>query len=117
MTLPPGLTVAVAGGGPADLFLGKWYGWYANGREVMLVVERTAGAEVDAVYATGGGPDPAWKAGVMHRKGRVVDGKLVFEEAGLSTLRYGPRPDDSLAAQWIAADGTSSLEATLHRVN
>jgi dienelactone hydrolase len=117
MTLPPGLTVAVAGGGPADPFLGKWYGWYPNGREVMLVIERAAAAEVDAVYVTGDGPDPAWKAGVTHRKGRIVDGKLVFEEKGLSTLRYSPGQDGSLAAQWIAADGVSSLEATLHRVN
>jgi hypothetical protein len=83
----------------------------------MLVVERAAGPEVDAVYAIGGGPDPDWKARVTHRKGRIVDGKLVFEEEGLSTLRYVPGPDGSLAAQWVAADRASSLEATLHRVN
>jgi hypothetical protein len=117
MKLPSDLAVAVAGGGPADPFLGKWYGWYPDGREVMLVIERAAGPEVDAVYAIGGGPDPAWKAGVTHRKGRIVDGKLVFEEEGLSTLRYVPGPDGSLAAQWVAADRASSLEATLHRVN
>jgi dienelactone hydrolase len=117
LQLPSGLTVAVAGGGPADPFLGKWYGWYANGREVMLVIERAAGSEVDAVYLVGDGPDPALKAGVTHRKGRIVDGKLVFEENGLSTLRYSAGQDGSLAAQWVAADGASSLEATLHRVN
>jgi hypothetical protein len=117
MTLPPGLTVAAAGGGPADPFLGKWYGWYPNGREVMLVIERAAGSEVEALYLVGDGADPALKAGVTHRKGRIVDGKLVFEETGLSTVRCSPGRDGSLVAQWMGADGASSLDATLHRVN
>jgi dienelactone hydrolase len=114
--LPPDLAIAVADGGPADPFLGRWYGWYPNGREVMLVIEHADGTEVAAVYAVGDGPDPAWKAGTRRRKGHIVDGKLVFAEEGSSTLRYELGHDGSLAAQWIAADGASSLEATLRRV-
>ena len=117
IALPADLVAAAAGGGPADPFLGKWYGWYPNGREVMLVVEHARQAEVEAVYAVGAGPDPAWKAGIARRNGRIVDGKLVFEERGRSTLRYSPRGDGSLDAQWIAEDGASHLETTLHRVD
>jgi hypothetical protein len=117
LKLPSGLAAALPGGGPADRFLGKWYGWYPNGREAMLVIERVSGVEVEAVYAYGAGPDPAWKAGFTYRKGHLVEDTLVFEEQGQSTLRYALRPDGALAAQWTAADGIASLAATLHRVD
>ena len=47
---------------------------------------------------------------------RVAADALVFEEKGRSTLRFALHPDGRLDALWIAADGGSRLDATLHRL-
>jgi pimeloyl-ACP methyl ester carboxylesterase len=117
LELPADLTIAAPTPGAAtNPFLGKWYGYYANGREVMLVIERAQDAEVEAVYAIGPGPDPATKASFARRKGRVSEGRLVFESSGLATLRYGVRSDGTLEGQWMAANGGSHLETALRRL-
>jgi dienelactone hydrolase len=115
LLLPPNLAVAAPDGGPADPFLGKWYGVYANGREAMLVVERVAGGTVAAVYLVGAGPLPEWQAEVAHRDGRIVGDTLVFAEEGKSTLRFHPVAG-ALQAQWIAADGKAQRQTALHLV-
>lgn len=116
LPLPPKLALAAPGGGPADPFLGKWYGYYSNGRELMLAIERAAGAEVEALYAIGPGLDPGQRPAAVPRAGRVAGNALVFEEKGMSTLRFELRPDGMLDTLWIAADGASRLNATLHRL-
>ncbi|MGO8917675.1 MAG: alpha/beta hydrolase [Stellaceae bacterium] len=116
LPLPPAFALAASGGGPAGPFLGKWYGYYPDGRELMLAIERTTGAEVEALYATGPGLLPGQEPAAIHRAGRVAEGALVFEEKGLSTLRFARRPDGGLDALWIAADGGARLDATLHRL-
>ena len=117
LELPADLAIAApTGASPAQRFLGKWYGYYGNGREFMLVIERVHGAEVEAVYAIGRDADRSSKASFARRKGRVAEGRLVFEDSGLATLRYSARADGLLDAQWVAADGGSHLEAVLRRL-
>jgi hypothetical protein len=107
---------SAAGGGANEKFWGRWYGYYQNGREVMLVVENIAGAEVEADYVIGPTIEGALKAGVERRHGQIAEGALVFAAAGKSTLRYTPRPDGTLAGLWTAADGRSVLDAVLRRL-
>ena len=116
LPLPPHLTLAVPDGGPADPFLGKWYGCYVNGRELMLAIERAEGAEVEALYAIGRGVQAGQPPAISHRAGRVDEGSLVFAEPGKSTLRYRPRPDGALDASWLAPDGRYELTAVLHKI-
>jgi hypothetical protein len=113
---PAPAAAADDGSGANDRFWGRWYGYYQNGREVMLVVEKIAATEVDAAYVIGPSIDAAMRAGIERRHGRIADGALVFAEAGKATLRYAPRPDGALDAVWTAADGHSNLNATLHRL-
>jgi dienelactone hydrolase len=113
LALPADLRMAAPQGAPTDPFLGKWYGYYANGRELMLVIEHVSGNEVDAVYAIGPSPDNKLKASISRRRGALSDGKLVFVKPGDSTLRYSLRPDGLLAAEWIAADEKSRLDTVL----
>ncbi|HUH83151.1 MAG TPA: alpha/beta hydrolase [Stellaceae bacterium] len=115
LKLPADLAVATPNGGPADPFLGKWYGVYDNGRELMLVVEHATGDEVQAVCAYGAGPLPELKARVTERNGRVLGDTLVFAEHDRSTLRFH-LVEGALRAQWTAADGKSTLRAALHLV-
>ena len=115
--LPADLAIAApAGDTAARPFLGKWYGYYANGRECMLVIERAHDADVEAVYAIGPGADRSAKASFTRRQGHVADGRLVFADSGRATLRYSLRSDGMLDAQWVAADGGSHLEAVLRRL-
>jgi dienelactone hydrolase len=118
LKLPADLVIAApkGDGTPVEPFLGKWYGYYDNGRELMLVVERVDGAEVEAVYAVGPAPDQSIKSAIKRRHGRLVDRRLVFAEQGESTLSYALRENDTLAARWIAADESSHLETVLRRV-
>jgi dienelactone hydrolase len=116
LPVPKDLTLAKPSGGPADPFLGAWYGTYAIGRELMLAVTRVDGTSVEADYIVGPGLAPQQKAAVTRRDGTIADGTLVFAAEGASTLRFTPRDDGDLDAHWISADGTSQLAALLHRV-
>lgn len=116
LPVPRHLAPAAPSGGPADAFLGKWYGYYQNGREVMLAVLGADAASVDADYIVGPGFAPQAKGAATRRSGRIDDGALVFAGEGRSTLRCTPRADGSLEAAWKAADGDAELETVLHRV-
>jgi pimeloyl-ACP methyl ester carboxylesterase len=119
-------TAAAAAGGsaPGSAPLGggtgahqSWYGFYPNGREVLLAVEETVGSEVTAVYAIGPGIDENEPAEWSRRKGRLVDGEFVFEEKGKSTLHFRPRADRGLGATWTSPDGKTSMDAGLRRLD
>jgi hypothetical protein len=94
-----------------------WYGFYPNGREVLLGVETVHGDDLAAVYAVGPSVDDAYPAAWSRRRGHIVDGSFVFDEKGKSTLRFRPRQDGGLAATWIAADGKTSLSAHLKLID
>ncbi len=95
----------------------SWYGFYPNGREVLLAIEETHGAEVSAVYAIGPGIDENEPAEWSRRKGRLVDDEFMFEEKGKSTLHFRPRADGGLSATWTSPDGKTSMEAGLRRLD
>ena len=103
--------------GPAPSGRQSWYGFYPNGREVVLAVEETHGPEVSAVYAIGPGIDENEPAEWSHRKGRLVDDEFIFEEKGKSTLHFRPRADGGLNATWTSPDGKTSMEAGLRRLD
>jgi dienelactone hydrolase len=112
---PPRLTLAAPDGGPADRFLGKWYGCDLDGRELLLAIERAADTEVEAVYALGPGIEPAQKPQLTHRHGRIVEDMLIFAESGIVQLGFGWRPDGTLEALRYA-DGVWRAAARLHRL-
>jgi pimeloyl-ACP methyl ester carboxylesterase len=94
-----------------------WYGFYPNGREVLLAVEDVRGQHLAAVYVIGPGIDEGEPAEWSRRSGHIVDDDFVFEEQGKSTLRFHPRPDGGLKATWISPDGRTSMEASLRRID
>jgi hypothetical protein len=116
--------VAAGGSAPASPAAGdgtgahqSWYGFYPNGREVLLAIEQTAGSEVSAVYAIGPGIDENEPAEWSRRKGRLVDGEFIFEEKGKSALHFRPRADGGLSATWTSPDGKTSMDAGLRRLD
>ncbi len=90
-----------------------WYGFYPNGREILLAVEDLRGQDLNAVYAIGPGIDENEPAEWNRRKGHLVDDEFVFEEKGKSTLRFRPRADGGLSATWTSPDGKTSMQAGL----
>jgi pimeloyl-ACP methyl ester carboxylesterase len=94
-----------------------WYGFYPNGREVLLAIEDMHGSDLDAVYAIGPGIDENEPAEWSRRKGHVADDEFVFDEKGKSTLRFRPRADGGLSVTWTSADGKTSMEAGLRSLD
>lgn len=136
LKLPPELTdpkgakqrIADAGAtggsvGPSDAGkpLGEvhdsWYGFYPNGREVVLAIESTHGDDVNAVYAIGPSIDGQSTAAWTRRAGHAAEDGFVFEQTGKSTLRFRMRPDGGLTATWISPDGKTSMKAHLRHVD
>jgi alpha-beta hydrolase superfamily lysophospholipase len=94
-----------------------WYGFYPNGREVVLAIEAVTGRALSAVYAVGPGIDRGEPAEWSRRRGHIDGHDLVFEQKGESTLRFRPRDDGGLSATWISPDGATRMEAGLRRIN
>jgi pimeloyl-ACP methyl ester carboxylesterase len=94
-----------------------WYGFYPNGREIVLSIENLRGHDLDAVYAIGPGIDEDEPSEWSRRKGEMVEDEFVFEEKGKSTLRFRPRADGGLSATWISPDGRTSMQAGLRRLD
>ena len=94
-----------------------WYGFYANGREVLLALESAKGDNLIAIYAVGPSVDDKFPATYGRRVGREVHGDYVFSETGKNVLRFHPRPDGGLIASWTSADGKQSLTAQMRRID
>ena len=94
-----------------------WYGFYPNGREVLLGLEDVRGQDVGAVYAIGPGIDENEPSEWSRRNGRVVEDKFMFEEKGKSTLRFRSRADGGLSATWTSPDGKTTMEGALRRLD
>jgi hypothetical protein len=109
---PSGKALAVE-----NAFIGKWYGFYPNGRELLLAVEKVHGDDVTAVYALGPGVQEGQSAEWVRRAGKLSGDEILFKEKGRNTLRYRMRSDGKLAANWISVDGRTTLEAVLHRID
>src|SRR5712691_3273996 len=113
MKLPPGSGAAPDSAKPMHGFRDIWYGFYPNGREVLLGVESARGNDLTAVYAIGPSIDAKFPAAWSRRKGRIAADSFLFEEPGKSTLRFRPRQDGGLGATWTSADGKTSMIAHL----
>lgn len=115
---PERIRSTLIGGGSArpNPFLGKWYGFYPNGREILLTIDSTASDELVADYVLGPGVVPGQDLEFVERKGRVIGDELVFEEEGRNTLRYQIRSDSKLSATWIGRNGSGRLEAVMRRL-
>jgi pimeloyl-ACP methyl ester carboxylesterase len=109
---PPAFNT-VSGFGSGKSGRQSWYGFYPNGREVLLATEPMHGTDIEAVYAIGPGIDEDEPAEWSQRKGRLVDDEFVFDEEGKSTLHFRPRADGGLNATWTSPDGKTSMEAGL----
>lgn len=96
--------------------LGTWSGLYPNGRELLFTVEAISGDAVTAIYAWGGRMDKAGDTGGWERiTGRVVDGKLHFENSK-RVLLFSAQPDGQMEAVWAKPDGSNTLKASLQRL-
>jgi dienelactone hydrolase len=112
---PAGAGASVSGDGARGRQ--TWYGFYPNGREILLSIEDLRGRDLDAVYAIGPGIDENEPAEWSRRKGRLVEDEFVFEEQGKSTLHFRQRADDGLSATWTAPDGKTSMQAGLRQLD
>jgi hypothetical protein len=108
--LPEGSVAAVG-------FRDVWYGFYPNGREVLLGIESVQGDNLTAIYAIGPSIDNKHAATWSRRKGRIVEDGFVFEEPGKSTLRFRPRQNGGLSAVWVSVDGRTSMNASLKPID
>ncbi len=104
-------------GKPPPRFRDLWYGFYPNGREVVLGIEGVHGDDLTAVYAIGPSIDDKYQAAWSRRKGRIAGDAFVFEEPGKSMLRFRSRQDGGLAATWTAADGKTSMSAHMKPID
>jgi pimeloyl-ACP methyl ester carboxylesterase len=98
-------------------FRDVWYGFYPNGREVLLGIEATQGDQLTAIYSIGPSIDNKHDALWTRRKGRVTEDGFVFQEPGKSTLQFRPRQDGGLSAIWISADGKTSMTGSLKPID
>lgn len=94
-----------------------WYGFYPNGREVLLGVEAAHGDNLTAVYAIGPSIDDKHAAMWTRRTGHIVDDSFVFKAKGKSTLHFRPTADGGLAATWTSSDGSVEMEAHLKPID
>ncbi len=94
-----------------------WYGFYPNGREVLVAIEAVSGRNLSAVYAIGPGIDKGEPAEWSRRAGRIDGDELVFARKGESTLRLRPQEDGGLGATWVSPDGTTKMKAGLRRID
>lgn len=94
-----------------------WYGFYPNGREVLVTIEAVAGRDLTAIYAIGPGIDKNEPAEWSRRTGRIDGNELVFAHKGESTLRFDAREDGGLSATWVSPDGETKMKAGLRRID
>src|SRR6266478_4443829 len=112
-----GASVPASTAGRAGPVHDAWYGFYPNGREVLLAIEEQQGERLAAVYAIGTGIEADELAQWSRREGRIVDDDLVFEEDGKSKLRFHPRADGGLKATWVSPDGKTSMAAGMRWID
>lgn len=121
--LPPDLRVKPAlPGAPPGLaaMLGRWYGVYDNGREVLIVVEEVDREGAQAVYAYGAlARQPEDQAGFTRRR-RDFDaatGTLRFTEPGaVNDIEARLEGDGRLVLTWASRQSGVKLRARLRRV-
>lgn len=94
-----------------------WYGFYPNGREVLISVEASSRRDLTAIYAIGPGIDKNEPAEWSRRIGRIDGDELVFVRKGESTLRVRRGGDGGLSVTWISPDASTKMKAELRRID
>jgi pimeloyl-ACP methyl ester carboxylesterase len=94
-----------------------WYGFYPNGREVGLCLEKLVGQEITATYMLGPSVDNEHPSAKVRRIGRTEDDKLIFEGAEQSTLRFVPLQNGGLKIFYTSADGKERMTANIKQIN
>lgn len=94
-----------------------WYGFYPNGREVLITIEAVHGRDLTAIYAIGPGIDKNEPAEWNRRSGQITGHELVFAQKGDSTLRFRADYDGALGATWVSPDGKVTMDARLRRID
>ncbi|HTH16460.1 MAG TPA: alpha/beta hydrolase-fold protein [Magnetospirillum sp.] len=114
--LPGDLHVAGAAPGAPEALSrlpGQWYGFYPNGREVLVTVEETRADGATLVYAWSGLAD---EKGGWTRVTAQWDGGTLRSANAKRVLSYRPTADGRVAAHWERVDGSQPMDATLERL-
>jgi predicted esterase len=117
--LPRNLTITPGASGPAARFVGRWYGTYTSGLEVMLFVTRVDGDWAEAVYAWGPKPrveKESDKGGYWLRAGTANGDTLEFVGKGNVTLRYQLNQDGTLREEWTDVDQSVPFTNVLRKL-
>ena len=114
--LPADLRVAASAPGtpePLSRLPGQWYGFYPNGREILVTVEeaRLDGATLVYAWSALGEEKGGWA-----RVKAEWDGTALRAANAKRVLSYRPTADGKVAAHWERADGTLPLDAVLERL-
>jgi dienelactone hydrolase len=96
---------------------GRWWGWYPNGREVEIIVEKFAPSETSIIYGVGPDSAPKARGSFVRRAAKPIEGAIVSASSGNPTITLRPAPDGRVAINWRAADGQSSLDTMLSRLD
>lgn len=90
-----------SGSAPTPLrpYLGRWYGVYTSGREIVLSFRASDDGGVIAEGMLGPGLDSAVAGERISRSGRLDRGVLVFDEPGRQRLGYRLSPNGALIAE------------------
>jgi hypothetical protein len=117
--LPAAAVAARQVPGPAKPFAGRWFGWYAQGRQMMLIVQSATASSVTATYAWSAQfRDPEDVPGHRLRHGRIETGtgKLVFDEPGQVRLEFTRRQDGGLDVLWTRTSDGLAVKGQVRRV-
>lgn len=115
LVLPPELLRRL--GTPIDRYLGRWYGYFNNGREFMFTLVAAQDDEVKAAYIVGPSVGHFWKPRPILRQGTLQQaGFLLFDDKSGPVLNIAAQADGTLQAKWMRKDGTTSTSAILHRL-
>jgi len=103
-----------------DALVGRWWGWYPQGREAMLIVRNVSGHKVEAIYAwTAQNRRPSEQPGHQSRVGRLdpASGAIRFDEKGRPLIDIRQREDGLMDIHWSREDGSGAVSAVLRRID
>ncbi|WP_119419005.1 alpha/beta hydrolase family protein [Desertibaculum subflavum] len=117
--LPAGAVPARQLPGPARPFAGRWFGWYVQGRQMMLIVQSATANSVTATYAWSAQfREPEDAPGHRLRHGRIDGaGKLIFDDPGQARLEFTRRLDGGLDVLWTRISDGLSVRGQVRRID
>jgi hypothetical protein len=105
----------------AQPFAGRWFGWYTQGREMLLIVRQVSGTRVTAVYAwsaLGRQPDEAAGYSVRHGYLDAGAGFMVFDDRGQARIVFSRRRDGQMDVVWTRPEGGGEpLSGTVRKLD